>query len=412
MSIQTPQHPRYGAHRKTFTGMKTGWVDLVLGIPVCIGILALPWVGHQYLASRMGMYWLALFLPALAGLYGLYMFIGRLVRRLEVYEHGFVYRDFLRGGEAAFSDAVAWSVSITHSYRESFDYKSGGFRVELGDGRVIRIDAEFENDEELGSMMGGALVEPVTGSILNRLRQGLEVDCGPIRLLPDGIRRKKAVILWDDVERISEETKSTSFGDDRIRTVKLRIVGTARGKKGEGASTIEVEAGLVRNRPFLKAIIGAMRTPKPVVPKKAPLRLNGEVMELTEPVEVRLAKAMASDLKGAWSQALLRAELSAPGDAYPSMVLLRDLKSNTTVHCGAELMSEIVALFALHNRFQTGATTVEVELERLADDELGWSVAMGTHVIEPMGAAPDPEDEELRALLNSPEIQDAKTWFD
>jgi hypothetical protein len=250
--MDTP-HP-LGSVRETFVGLRTS--ASALGSTLAIGCLLLSaplWAGHA--ANSRDAAFLRYGGPILGGLLLLWQSRAwwRRRRRLQVYEHGFEYREGSKQHVVRFERIIALSSDFTEVWADFAPFHWGHIEVQTEDGESLRIHAELERISELDRLLAAQAGPFIVKHALTQLQQGKEVDCGPLVLGPDAVKGRKTSLAYRDILTVNELSESSSFGN-KFHTTDYLVL------QGPDDQHIRVRAAAVRNRLLIAEIVEAMKT--------------------------------------------------------------------------------------------------------------------------------------------------------
>lgn len=241
---------RISAHRGSTT-LRNAHVGIALS-----GALALSTLLWDPLGSGDGpASLLRLGLPAL----GCVLFVVGLVgfaristRRVLLHAQGLARAELGRVSVVRFDEIVSLDIALTAVHNAAGGYTRGHIRLELRNGRKVGINPNIEG---LGAVVDTLIrrsAPSVVAAVLDRLRSGHEIDSGPLRLTPGGVKHRKRSIAYPNVTRVWEREKNALLGN-RTKSV-LSI-------HPEDGDPIVVPAKRVVYRHHLEQIARAMSAP-------------------------------------------------------------------------------------------------------------------------------------------------------
>lgn len=170
-------------------------------------------------------------------------------RRATIHTHGVSYRQGGRIEAFRHDEVVELDVALTEVHNAGGGYARGRLRVRLRDGRRISLNPNVEN---VGAVVG-ALVKgsksSVIAAVVDQLRHGKSLECGPIQLTPAGVTHRRRTIAFADVTRVWERSKNAALGN------RTKVVLSIHPEEGE---PIVVPAARVLHRHHLEAIARKM----------------------------------------------------------------------------------------------------------------------------------------------------------
>lgn len=183
--------------------------QLIVG--VVFALVGLAGFGFAALAARQA--WVIAALLGLGALvfvlYGVVVVRDKVVAlpwtgacHVVLHERGIVLRRESGKIALGFDEITAVQLHKVHFVDRGKTVDSHSYRFAADDGRTIRLTPWLENGERLGDAVVSAVTARQAERALARIEAGETISIGPIEVSRDGLRRKNALLPWEEARFI------------------------------------------------------------------------------------------------------------------------------------------------------------------------------------------------------------------